>query len=54
MARLTKRRKAILGKVQPGRQYPVMEALQLLKDVAAVKFDESVEVAINLGIDPRK
>ena len=54
MARLTKRKKAILEKVQPGRQYPVMEALQLLKDVAAVKFDESVEVAINLGIDPRK
>jgi len=54
MARLTKRRKAILEKVQPGRQYPVLEALQLLKDVAAVKFDESVEVAINLGIDPRK
>jgi len=54
MARLTKRKKAILEKVQPGRQYPVLEALQLLKDVATVKFDESVEVAINLGIDPRK
>lgn len=54
MARPTKRRKAILEKVQPGKQYPVLEALQLLKDVAAVKFDESVEVAINLGIDPRK
>jgi large subunit ribosomal protein L1 len=54
MARLTKRKKAIMEKVQPGRQYPVIEALQLLKDVAAVKFDESVEVAINLGIDPRK
>lgn len=54
MARLTKRRKAILEKVLPGKQYPVLEALQLLKDVTAVKFDESVEVAINLGIDPRK
>jgi large subunit ribosomal protein L1 len=54
MARLTKRKKAIMEKVQPGRQYPVLEALLLLKDVAAVKFDESVEVAINLGIDPRK
>ena len=54
MARITKRRKAILDKVQPGRQYPVLEALQLLRDVAAVKFDESVEVAVNLGIDPRK
>jgi large subunit ribosomal protein L1 len=54
MAKLTKRRKAIMEKVQPGKLYPVLEALQLLKDVAAVKFDESVEVAINLGIDPRK
>jgi len=54
MARLTKRKKAILEKVQPGRQYPVMEALQLLKEVTTVKFDESVEVAINLGVDPRK
>ena len=54
MASLTKRKKAILEKVQPGKQYPVLEALQLLKDVTAVKFDESVEVAINLGIDPRK
>ncbi|MGH8119942.1 MAG: 50S ribosomal protein L1 [Gammaproteobacteria bacterium] len=54
MAGLTKRNKTILGKIQPGRQYPVLEALQLLKDVSKVKFDESVEVAINLGIDPRK
>ena len=54
MASLTKRKKAILEKVQPGKQYPVLDALQLLKDVTRVKFDESVEVAINLGIDPRK
>jgi len=54
MTRATKRKKAILNKVQPGKQYSVLEALQLLKDVSTVKFDESVEVAINLGIDPRK
>ena len=54
MASLTKRRKAVLEKVQPGKQYPVLEALQLLKDVSTVKFDETVDVAINLGIDPRK
>jgi len=54
MASLTKRKKAILTRVQPGKQYPVLEALQLLKDVSTIKFDESVEVAINLGIDPRK
>lgn len=52
--RLTKRKQAIQAKVQHGKQYAVMEALQLLKDVTTVKFDESVEVAINLGIDPRK
>ena len=39
MAKITKRRKVILEKVQPGKQYPVLEALQLLKEVAAVKFD---------------
>jgi large subunit ribosomal protein L1 len=54
MATLSKRKKAIAEKVQPGKLYPVLEALQLLKDVSTVKFDESVEVAVNLGVDPRK
>ncbi len=54
MARQTRRRKATGVKVEGGRQYPVMEALQLLKEVSTVKFDESVEVAVNLGIDSRK
>lgn len=54
MANLSKRKKAIAEKVQPGKLYPALEALQLLKDVSTVKFDESVEVAINLGVDPRK
>ncbi|MBM2829401.1 MAG: ribosomal protein [Gammaproteobacteria bacterium] len=54
MAKLTKRFKAIREKLELGKQYPVMEALQLLKEFSTVKFDESVEVAINLGIDPRK
>ncbi len=54
MANLSKRKKAIAEKVQPGKLYPVLEALQLLKDVSTVKFDESVEVAVNLGVDPRK
>jgi large subunit ribosomal protein L1 len=44
----------IAEKVKPGKLYPALEALQLLKDVSRVKFDESVEVAINLGIDPKK
>ena len=54
MAKLSKRNKVIAEKVQPGKLYPVLDALQLLKDVSKVKFDESVEVAINLGIDPKK
>jgi large subunit ribosomal protein L1 len=54
MANFSKRKKAISEKVQPGKLYPVLDALQLLKDVSTVKFDESVEVAVNLGVDPRK
>ncbi len=54
MAKLTKRNKLIAEKVEPGKIYPIMEALQLLKEVARVKFDESVEVAVNLGVDSRK
>lgn len=54
MARLSKRVKACRGKIEPGKQYPLRDALQLLKDSATAKFDESVEVAINLGIDPKK
>jgi large subunit ribosomal protein L1 len=54
MAKLSKRRNAIHEKVQPGKLYPLPDALQLLKECATAKFDESVEVAINLGIDPKK
>lgn len=54
MAKLSKRAKAIQAKVQPGKVYGFDEAVTLLKDVSAVKFVESVDVAINLGVDPRK
>ena len=54
MGKLSKRAKLILEKLEAGRVYPVVEALQLLKECSKVKFDESVEVAINLGVDPRK
>jgi large subunit ribosomal protein L1 len=54
MARLTKRMKVIKEKVQPGKAYPVDEALSLLKSLTSVKFVESVDVAVNLGVDPRK
>jgi len=54
MAKLTRRNRSIREKLEPGKQYPVMEALKMLKEFSTVKFDESVEVAVNLGIDPRK
>ena len=54
MAKLTKRVKAYREKVEAGKVYSIAEALQLLKEVSSVKFVESVDVSINLGIDPRK
>ncbi len=49
-----KRMKAQLAKVNRDGNYPIEEAFKLLKDTASVKFDESVDVAINLGIDAKK
>lgn len=54
MAHLSKRMKAIRESIQPGRAYAVDEALALLKQSSRVKFKESVDVAIRLGIDPKK
>ncbi len=49
-----KRMKAQLAKVDRMKVYPLDEALQILKSTASAKFDESVDVAINLGIDAKK
>lgn len=54
MAKLGKRMKAISGKVDRDKVYPLDEALGLLKETASAKFDESVDVVINLGVDARK
>ncbi|AKE52880.1 50S ribosomal protein L1 [Kangiella geojedonensis] len=54
MAKLSKRIRAINEKVGERTLLPASEAITLLKDVSSVKFDESLEVAVNLGIDPRK
>ena len=54
MAKLTKRRRAINEKIDAGKLYAVDEAVGLLKQLSTVKFTETVDVAINLGIDPRK
>jgi large subunit ribosomal protein L1 len=54
MAKLSKRTKAIREKLETGKLYPAEEAFILLKQISSVKFKESVEVSINLGVDPRK
>jgi large subunit ribosomal protein L1 len=54
MAKTSKRFAAIREKVDATRQYAIDEGLQLLKELSTVKFDESVDAAINLGVDPRK
>jgi large subunit ribosomal protein L1 len=54
MAAVPKRMKAWAEKIQPGKQYPIDEALALVKEFAVAKFRESVDVAVNLGIDATK
>lgn len=54
MARMSKRKKAIAEKVEAGRFYEAEEALSLLKELPAPRFVQSVDVAVNLGVDPRK
>jgi large subunit ribosomal protein L1 len=54
MATLTKRRKLARESIKPATTYPIDEALSLVKQFASAKFAESVDVSINLGVDPRK
>lgn len=54
MAKLTKRQKAIKEKVVAGKLYPIDEAVALLKEVSSVKFGETVDIAVNLGVDAKK
>ncbi|SEN27600.1 50S ribosomal protein L1 [Halomonas caseinilytica] len=54
MAKLTKRAKLFREKVDPNKAYSLDEAVELLSELSNVKFKESVDVAINLGVDPRK
>jgi large subunit ribosomal protein L1 len=54
MGNVSKRRKAFAGKVDTTKTYPVMDAMQLVKQTATARFDESVDVAVNLGIDAKK
>ena len=54
MAKLSKRQKAIREKVEAGKLYPVADAVELLKELSTVKFGESLDVSINLGVDAKK
>lgn len=54
MAKLSKRAAAIAAKIDRTKLYPVTDALALVKETATAKFDESIDVAVQLGIDPKK
>lgn len=54
MSNASKRLRAIKEKIDRNRNYPVVEALQLIKESATAKFDESIDIAVNLGVDARK
>jgi large subunit ribosomal protein L1 len=54
MAKLTKKAKALQGKVDSTKLYPIGDALALVKECATAKFDESIDVAVQLGIDAKK
>ncbi len=54
MAGISKRKKSWADKIEPGKIYDVDEAIALVKEMATAKFTESVDVSVNLGVDPRK
>jgi large subunit ribosomal protein L1 len=54
MPKLSKRKKAFQEKTEPGKVYAIAEAVELLNSLPRVKFTESIDVAVNLGIDARK
>lgn len=54
MAKLSKRTQAIRAKVDPQKNYPLADALKLVKECASAKFDESIDIAVQLGVDAKK
>ncbi|WP_322047178.1 50S ribosomal protein L1 [Paraburkholderia sp. J67] len=54
MAKVSKRQKALAAKIDRQKQYPIADALSLVKECATAKFDESIDVSVQLGIDAKK
>eukprot|EP00658_Telonema_sp_P-2_P062686 TRINITY_DN51376_c0_g1_i2.p1 TRINITY_DN51376_c0_g1~~TRINITY_DN51376_c0_g1_i2.p1 ORF type:complete len:140 (-),score=0.31 TRINITY_DN51376_c0_g1_i2:91-510(-) len=54
MARISKKRKEALAKIDSSKTYTLTEACSLVKEVSTTKFDASVDVCVRLGVDPRK
>ena len=54
MARLSKKRKEAVAKIEKNKSYTVAEAADLMKEISTAKFDASVDVAVKLGVDPRQ
>jgi large subunit ribosomal protein L1 len=54
MAKLTKKQKEALGKIEKGKEYSIEEASSLIKEMTFTKFDSSVDIDVRLGVDPRK
>ncbi|MFA5983935.1 MAG: 50S ribosomal protein L1 [Methylococcaceae bacterium] len=54
MAKLSKKAKIIKSKVDRAKQYSLLDAVALLKELGAAKFNEAIDVSVNLGVDPRK
>ena len=54
MAKLTKKQKEAAAKIEKNKLYSLKDASALIKEVASAKFDESVDIAVKLGVDPRK
>lgn len=54
MSKLSKRQKALVGKIDSNKLYPLADALGLVKEHAIAKFDESIDVAVQLGVDAKK
>ncbi len=54
MPRLTKKQKTVVSKVDPEKQYTLQDAAKMVKEISYTKFDASVDLAVRLGVDPRK